>query len=159
MFFATGMVSMNERNAGITVGTMCVLRREALERAGRWSTWCLTEDSELAVRVHATGYASVCIDKVYGRGLIPDTFAGYRKQRFRWSYGPVTEFFAHWRLHLPGPWHQPSALTAAQRLHHATHGLYGIATGLALLLLPYGVAVAALSWRGARPCRCSSRSR
>ncbi len=142
-FFATGMVGLNERNAGITVGTMCVIRREALERAGRWATWCLTEDSELAVRIHATGYSSVYLRKVYGRGLIPETFAGYRKQRFRWSYGPVSEFFAHWRLYLPGPWRQASMLTAAQRIHHATHGLYGIATGVGLLMLPYAGVVAA----------------
>ncbi|MDP9435846.1 MAG: glycosyltransferase [Actinomycetota bacterium] len=142
-FFVTGMVSLNERNAGITVGTMCVLRRQALERAGRWATWCLTEDSELAVRLHAAGYDSVYLSKVYGRGLIPDTYAGYRKQRFRWSYGPVSEFFAHWRLHVPGPWHVPSSLTIAQRVHHATHGLYGIATAVTLLMLPYSLLVAA----------------
>ncbi len=143
-FFATGMVSRNQRNAGITVGTMCVIRREALERAGRWATWCMTEDSELAVRIHAVGYDSVYLTKIYGRGLIPDTFAGYRKQRYRWTYGPVSELFAHWRLHTPGPGRRQSRLTIAQRLHHATHGLYGITTGVAFLMLPYGLVVAAV---------------
>jgi len=142
-FFATGMVSLNERNAGITVGTMCVIRRDALELAGRWATWCLTEDSELAVRIHAAGYSSVYLRQVYGRGLIPDTFAGYRKQRFRWTYGPVSELARHFRLYLPGRWRQPSALTRAQRVHHATHGLYGVTTGLSLLALPLGALTAA----------------
>lgn len=142
VFFATAMVALNERNAGITVGTMCVIRREAIERAGRWATWCLTEDSELAIRVHASGYSSVYLQKIYGRGLIPETFTGYRKQRFRWSYGPVTEFFAHWRLYVPGRWRQPSALTAAQRIHHATHGLQQIVSGIGLLMLPYAGVVA-----------------
>lgn len=142
-FFATGMVSLNERNAGITVGTMCVIRKDALELAGRWATWCLTEDSELAVRIHAAGYSSVYLRQVYGRGLIPDTFGGYRKQRFRWTYGPVTELFRHYRLYLPGRWRAPSAMTRAQRIHHATHGLYGIATGLSFLVLLTGFGVSA----------------
>jgi hypothetical protein len=142
-FFATGMVSLNERDAGITVGTMCVIRRDAIELAGRWATWCLTEDSELAVRIHAAGYSSVYLRQVYGRGLIPDTFAGYRKQRFRWTYGPVSELARHHRLYLPGRWRQASALTRAQRVHHATHGLYGITTGLSLLALPLGALTAA----------------
>lgn len=142
-FFVTGMVSRNERNAGITVGTMCVIRRDALEQVGRWATWCLTEDSELAVRIHAAGYSSVYLSQVYGRGVIPDTFAGYRKQRFRWTYGPVSELFRHYRLYLPRRWRQPSAMSRAQRIHHATHGLYGIATGLSLLALPLAFATAA----------------
>ncbi len=70
-FFATGMVSLNERDAAITVVTMCVIRRQALEDAGGWAEWCLTEDSELAVRIHALGYSSVYLNHVYGRGLIP----------------------------------------------------------------------------------------
>src|SRR5206468_6121527 len=56
-FFRTTMVSLNERDAAITVGTMSLLRREALERAGGWAEWCVTEDSELAIRVHALGYS------------------------------------------------------------------------------------------------------
>ena len=125
-FYKNTMVSLNERNAAITVGTMCVIRREALERAGGWAEWCLTEDSELAVRIHALGYSSIYLDEVYGRGLIPATFEGYRKQRFRWSYGPVQEFQRHWRLLVPGRGRVSSKLSVAQRVHHITHGLYGI---------------------------------
>jgi len=87
-FFATGMVSLNERDAAITVGTMCVVRRRALEGTGGWAEWCLTEDSELAVRIHAVGYSPVYLNHIYGRGLIPQSFAGYKQQRFRWS-GPT----------------------------------------------------------------------
>lgn len=82
-FFATGMVSRNERDAALTVGAMSVIRRRALEDAGGWAEWCLTEDSELAIRIHALGYSSVYLTQVLGRGLIPETFARYRKQRFR----------------------------------------------------------------------------
>ena len=68
------MISLNEREAGITVGTMCLVRKEVLEAVGGWSEWCVTEDSELAIRVHDAGYSSIYIDKSYGQGLIPDSF-------------------------------------------------------------------------------------
>ncbi|HSH58099.1 MAG TPA: glycosyltransferase [Acidimicrobiales bacterium] len=135
-FFATGMVSLNERDAAITVGTMCVIRRRALEEAGGWAEWCLTEDSELAVRIHALGYSSVYLNHIYGRGLIPESFAGYKQQRFRWTYGPVQELKHHVRLYLPGRWRRPSCLTSAQRLHHVTHGLHGTGVGVGIIAIP-----------------------
>jgi len=49
------MVSYNERDAALTVRTMCLIRRTALEEAGGWAEWCVTEDSELALRIHALG--------------------------------------------------------------------------------------------------------
>jgi cellulose synthase/poly-beta-1,6-N-acetylglucosamine synthase-like glycosyltransferase len=140
-FFGTGMVSRNERDAAITVGTMSVIRRRALEEAGGWAEWCLTEDSELAVRIRALGYSSVYLTHVYGRGLIPETFAGYKQQRFRWTFGPVQELKRHWRLYLPRRWRHPSRLTTAQRIHDATHGLYGISTGLGIASAPLAIAV------------------
>jgi hypothetical protein len=143
VFFATGMVSLDARQAGITVGTMSLIRRAALERAGGWAEWCLTEDSELAVRVHAAGYRSVYLTEPYGRGLIPETFEGYRAQRYRWTYGPVQEFWHHWRLFVPGRLGTPSALTPGQKLHHANHGLDVATIGLRALCLPLAAAAAA----------------
>src|SRR5262245_21910034 len=143
VFFATGMVSMDEHQAGITVGTMSLIRRAALERAGGWAEWCLTEDSELAVRIHAAGYQSVYLTEPYGRGLIPETFEGYRRQRYRWTYGPVQEFQRHWRLFLPGRLATPSALTGQQKLHHANHGLDVMSIGLRALCFPLAAAAAA----------------
>jgi Glycosyltransferase like family 2 len=143
VFFATGMVSLDEHRAGITVGTMSLIRRAALERAGGWAEWCLTEDSELAIRIHAAGYRSAYLTEPYGRGLIPETFEGYRRQRYRWTYGPVQEFWRHWRLFLPGRLAAPSALTAGQKLHHANHGLDVLAIGVRALCIPAAAAAAA----------------
>lgn len=142
-FFATTMPSLNEKDAGLTVGTMCLIRRRALEEAGGWSEWCQTEDSELAIRIHAAGYTSVYVPQTFGRGLIPETFAGYKKQRFRWTYGPVQEFKHHLKLFLPGRWAEPSALRPLQKLHHMNHGLGPFTTGLNFLLLPVMLAVVA----------------
>src|SRR5215472_1096695 len=143
VFFATGMVSLDEARAGITVGTMSLIRRAALERAGGWATWCMTEDSELAIRVHALGYQSIYLTEPYGRGLIPQTFNGYRRQRYRWTYGPVQEFQRHWRLFLPRPLATPSALTGRQKLHHANHGLDVMCIGVRTLCFPLAAGAAA----------------
>jgi len=148
-FFASTMVSLNERDAGLTVGTMCLIRRRALEEAGGWSEWCQTEDSELAIRIHACGYSSVYVEETFGRGLIPETFAGYKKQRFRWTFGPIQEFRHHLKLYLPRPWGTPSALNGLQKLHHLNHGLAPFSSGLGVLLSPIGAAaVASLVWHG-----------
>jgi hypothetical protein len=143
VFFATGMVSLDEHHAGITVGTMSLIRRAALEQAGGWAEWCLTEDSELAIRIHAAGYQSVYLTEPYGRGLIPETFEGYRRQRYRWTFGPVQEFQRHWRLFLPGRLGTPSALTRGQKLHHANHGLDVMSIGLRALCFPLAAAATA----------------
>ncbi len=135
-FFHTTMRSLNEHRAALTVGTMCVIRRAALERAGGWAEWCLTEDSELAIRIHALGYSSVYMTETFGRGLIPETFDGYKKQRFRWTYGPIQELKHHARLFLPQPWGRASALDARQRMHHGNHGLDRAGVGLGLLAMP-----------------------
>jgi cellulose synthase/poly-beta-1,6-N-acetylglucosamine synthase-like glycosyltransferase len=139
-FFETTMPSLNERDAAITVGTMCLIRRKALEEAGGWAEWCATEDSELAIRIHALGYSSVYTNVTFGRGLIPETFSGYKKQRFRWTYGPVQELKRHFRLYLPRSLAKPSALTTVQKVHHLNHGLGYLNIGLGFLLTPVAIA-------------------
>lgn len=142
-FFETKMVSLNERDAALTVGTMCVLRRQALEEAGGWAEWCATEDSELSIRIHALGYSSVYLPFTFGRGLIPETFLGYKKQRFRWTIGPVQELKRHFRLFLPKPLAQPSQFTLAQKIHHLCHGLGHLNIGLRFLMIPVSFAIVA----------------
>ncbi len=145
VFFKTGMVALNEHNAGLTVGTMSLIRQDAIRKAGGWSEWCLTEDSELAIRLHAHGYDGVYTDRPFGWGLIPETFTAYRKQRFRWTFGPVQELRHHWRLFVPKAFGgMESALTWRQKVHHGNHGLDVACIGLRALSLPLG-ALAALS--------------
>jgi cellulose synthase/poly-beta-1,6-N-acetylglucosamine synthase-like glycosyltransferase len=139
LFFHSVMISLNERDAGITVGTMCLIRKEALERAGGWSEWCVTEDSELAIRIHDLGYSSVYIDKTYGRGLIPDSFEGYKKQRYRWTAGPVQEF-RHYFKHFIGLPKRESSFSFLQRTFHLNHGLSGAILAFNIPLLLIGVA-------------------
>lgn len=133
--------SLNEHGAAYTIGTMCLIRRHVLEEVGGWAEWCLTEDSELAVRIYALGYSGHYIPTTFGRGLIPETFLDYKNQRFRWACGPVQQITHHIRLLLPR-WfghHTSSALTGPQRLHELSHGLGLVNVALGLLVSCLGV--------------------
>src|SRR5690606_28880205 len=94
---------IHEYGGAFTIGTMCLLRTEALRKAGGWAEWCLTEDSEVSVRLRAAGYRGYYFGETFRRGLIPETFDDYKKQRFRWTAGPVQQLRRHWRLFLPVP--------------------------------------------------------
>ena len=139
-FFETVMPSLNERDATLTVGTMCLIRKKALEEAGGWAEWCQTEDSELSIRIHAAGYSSVYTNETFGRGLIPETFLGYKKQRFRWTFGPVQELKRHFKLYLPKFMAKPSSMTRLQKLHHLNHGFGYLNLGVGSLFIPFGLA-------------------
>ncbi len=101
------MLGVSEYGGAFTIGTMCILRANAIREAGGWAEWCLTEDSEISVRLRAVGYSGLYIGETFGRGLIPETFSDYKKQRFRWTAGPVQQLRRHWRLFLPSPWARP----------------------------------------------------
>jgi exo-beta-1,3-glucanase (GH17 family)/cellulose synthase/poly-beta-1,6-N-acetylglucosamine synthase-like glycosyltransferase len=112
-FFHIGMVQRNERNAIIQHGTMTLIRKSALQRVGGWAEWCICEDAELGLRMFENGYEAVYMDHSLGRGLIPDSFSGYKTQRFRWAYGAVQILKHHWRaLKESG-----GTLTRGQRYH------------------------------------------
>ena len=101
------MPGVSEYGGAFTIGTMCLLRANVLRNVGGWAEWCLTEDSEVSVRLREAGYRGIYLRETFGRGLIPDTFDDYKKQRFRWTAGPVQQLRRHWRLFLPSPWASP----------------------------------------------------
>lgn len=106
-----GLAGVNEYDCAYTIGTMCLLRKDAIAAAGGWAEWCLTEDSEISVRIRALGYQGVYVNETFGRGLIPETYEDFKKQRFRWTAGPVQQLLAHWRLFLP------RALGGSDKMH------------------------------------------
>jgi exo-beta-1,3-glucanase (GH17 family)/cellulose synthase/poly-beta-1,6-N-acetylglucosamine synthase-like glycosyltransferase len=113
-FFHIGMVVRNERNAIIQHGTMTMVRKTALEEVGGWAEWCITEDAELGVKLMAHGYDSLYLNQSFGQGVTPDTYAGYKSQRFRWAYGAIQIMKRHWREFIP--W-AGGSLTPAQQYH------------------------------------------
>ncbi|HLT78645.1 MAG TPA: glycosyltransferase [Ferrovibrio sp.] len=137
-FFQIGMVQRNERDAIIQHGTMTLVRRAAIEHVGKWAEWCICEDAEMGLRLLAGGWHSVYTDKRYGYGLTPDSFSGYKSQRFRWAYGAVQIIKRHWRDMLPGA---DRKLDPMQRYHFVTGWMPWFADALGLVF-----AIASLAW-------------
>ena len=113
-FFHIGMITRNERNAIIQHGTMTMVRHSVLTEISGWAEWCITEDAELGLRIFEKGYEAMYINKSYGKGLMPDTFEDYKKQRFRWAYGAVQILRRHAAALFQ---HGGSGLTTGQRYH------------------------------------------
>jgi len=137
-FFEIGMVTRNERNAIIQHGTMTMVRRHVLEEIGGWGEWCITEDADLGLRIFEQGYEAMYLPYSYGRGLMPDTFIDYKKQRFRWAYGAMQILKRHsaelFRT-------KASKLTAGQRYHFLAGWLPWVADGFNLIFN-----LAAIAW-------------
>ncbi len=101
-FFDIGMVQRNEHNAIVVHGTMCMIRRSALEAAGGWSSDTICEDTDLGLTLLELGWKAHYTNRRYGHGLLPDNFEAYKKQRHRWAYGGFQILKKHWRRFLPG---------------------------------------------------------
>jgi exo-beta-1,3-glucanase (GH17 family)/cellulose synthase/poly-beta-1,6-N-acetylglucosamine synthase-like glycosyltransferase len=110
-FFDIGMVQRNEANAIIVHGTMCLMRRAAMDMAGGWAGDTICEDTDLGLAIIEHGWATHYTNHRYGYGLLPDTYEAFKKQRHRWAYGGFQIVKKHWRRFLPGA----SRLTPDQR--------------------------------------------
>ena len=138
-FFHIGMITRNERNAIIQHGTMTMVRRTLLERTG-WAEWCITEDAELGLRIFEAGCEAIYTPTSYGRGLMPDTFIDFKKQRFRWAYGAMQILKRHARAFFT----EGGPLSLGQRYHFVAGWLPWVADGCNMLFN-----IAALAWSAA----------
>lgn len=139
-FFQIGMITRNDRDAIIQHGTMTLTRRSVLERLG-WAKWCICEDAELGLRVFEEGLSAAYHPHSYGKGLMPDTFSAFKKQRVRWAYGAVQILKRHARALLLG---REGHLSRGQRYHFVAGWLPWIADGMNIFFT-FG----ALLWSGA----------
>ena len=137
-FFYIGMMTRNERNAIIQHGTMTMVRKQVLQQVDGWAEWCITEDAELGLRIFEQGYEAHYIPHSYGRGVMPDTFIDYKKQRFRWAYGSVQILKHHARCLFS---RRDCRLSAGQRYHFIAGWLPWFADGFNLLFN-----LAAIGW-------------
>ena len=101
-FFDIGMVQRNEENAIIVHGTMCLIRRAAMDMAGGWAGDTICEDTDLGLAIIEQGWLTHYTNHRYGYGLLPDTYEAFKKQRHRWAYGGFQIVKKHWRRFLPG---------------------------------------------------------
>ncbi len=138
-FFQIGMVERNEHNAIIQHGTMTIVRRNALEEVGGWATWCITEDTELGLKLFEAGYGAAYIAESMGSGLMPDTLDAFIGQRYRWVYGAMQIMKRHAGAIFLGR----SKLSAAQRYQFLVGWLPWISDGLGMI-----VTYMALIWTG-----------
>jgi exo-beta-1,3-glucanase (GH17 family)/cellulose synthase/poly-beta-1,6-N-acetylglucosamine synthase-like glycosyltransferase len=100
-FFDIGMVQRNEFNGVVMHGTMCLIRRAAIENSGGWSSETIVEDTDLGLSILEHGWIAHYTNRRYGHGLLPDTFEAYKRQRHRWAFGGFQLVRKHWRRMLP----------------------------------------------------------
>lgn len=136
-FFHIGMVERNEHNAIIQHGTMTIVRKDALDEVGGWSSWCITEDTELGLKLFEAGYSAAYIPQSMGRGLIPDTLEAFMSQRYRWVYGAMQILKRHSGSIFLGR----TKLSWAQRYQFLCGWLPWISDGLSMV-----VTLMALTW-------------
>jgi len=129
-FFHIGMVERNEHDAIIQHGTMTIVRKDALAEVGGWSEWCITEDTELGLKLFEAGYSAAYIPQSMGKGLTPDTLAGFMSQRYRWVYGAM-QIMKH---HMGAMFFGRTKLTWAQRYQFLSGWLPWISDGLGLVV-------------------------
>lgn len=139
-FFYIGMVTRNDRDAIIQHGTMTMTRRSVLEELG-WADWCICEDAELGLRVFEKGLSAAYSHNSFGKGLMPDTFIDFKKQRFRWAYGAIQIIKRHTASLLRG---KDTELTRGQRYHFLAGWLPWVADGMNIFFT-----VGALMWSSA----------
>ncbi len=134
-FFHIGMVERNEHDAIIQHGTMTIVRKAALMEVGGWSEWCITEDTELGLKLFERGYSAAYIPQSMGRGLTPDTLAAFMSQRHRWVYGAMQIMKRHARAIFLGQ----TRLTWAQRYQFLCGWLPWISDGLGLVVTMFAL--------------------
>jgi cellulose synthase/poly-beta-1,6-N-acetylglucosamine synthase-like glycosyltransferase len=81
------MVERNEVNAIIVHGTMCLIRRTAMEAAGGWSSDTICEDSDLGLTIMELRWRAHYTNRRYGWGLLPQDYLAFTTQRARWAGG------------------------------------------------------------------------
>jgi len=144
-FFDITMPARANRNAIIFAGTMGLIRRSAFERIGGWDESVITEDAEASLRMLGLGTIGVYEPTVWGEGLMPLSFDGLKKQRFRWALGGIQILRRQWRELLPFARHR-LRLSWGQRFHYllgSAHWFGDLLTvGFTILLLLTAVASA-----------------
>ena len=145
-FFDITMPARSHRNAIIFAGTMGLLRRQVLEEIGGWNESCVTEDAEASLRILGRGYRGVYDPRPWGSGLMPLSFDGLKKQRYRWALGGVQILRQHWRELVPGLRHQ-MRLSPGQRIQYLLGSLqwFGdpLTAGFTILLSATAIGIAA----------------
>jgi cellulose synthase/poly-beta-1,6-N-acetylglucosamine synthase-like glycosyltransferase/spore germination protein YaaH/peptidoglycan/xylan/chitin deacetylase (PgdA/CDA1 family) len=77
----------------VVPGAIGAFRKEAIEKAGGFTTDTLAEDCDLTIRILRKGYAIRNCTEAIAVTEAPETMRQFMKQRFRWSYGIMQSFW------------------------------------------------------------------
>lgn len=97
-FFDVYMNMANHYNCVLSTGTVSVIRKKALDAVGGWSSSTITEDCELGLRLHQSGFRGVYVPKSLGKGLMPTELKSLQVQRERWVFGNMQTLMKFLRL-------------------------------------------------------------
>jgi cellulose synthase (UDP-forming) len=89
LFFRTVQSGRDRHNSAFFAGSSGLFRRGPLEEIGGFQTQTISEDLHTSLILHSRGYQSRYLNKVLSVGLMPETLAGYLKQRTRWAIGSI----------------------------------------------------------------------
>jgi peptidoglycan-N-acetylglucosamine deacetylase len=79
----------------VVPGAIGAFRKEAIIKAGGFTTDTLAEDCDLTMRMHRIGYQIRNCNDAISYTEAPETMKQFMKQRFRWSFGVMQCFWKH----------------------------------------------------------------
>jgi peptidoglycan-N-acetylglucosamine deacetylase len=79
----------------VVPGAIGAFRKEAIIKAGLFTSDTLAEDCDLTMRFHKCGYAVRNCTAALSYTEAPETMKMFLKQRFRWSFGVMQSFWKH----------------------------------------------------------------
>lgn len=79
----------------VVPGAIGAFKKEALEKAGGFTTDTLAEDCDITIRILKAGYTVDNEPKAVAWTESPETLQQFFKQRFRWTFGVMQTFWKH----------------------------------------------------------------
>jgi hypothetical protein len=120
-----------------------------LDDLGGWDERCITEDTELSLRVLKAGYSGLYVSQSFGWGLMPPTFDAMKRQMHRWCFGGMQVLRKHVRSLMPWDRDPNNLLSRSQRWDYLLGGLQWmndlLVLGFSAIL---GVVAALRLWQG-----------
>jgi cellulose synthase/poly-beta-1,6-N-acetylglucosamine synthase-like glycosyltransferase/peptidoglycan/xylan/chitin deacetylase (PgdA/CDA1 family)/spore germination protein YaaH len=79
----------------VVPGAIGAFRKDAVLKAGAFTTDTLAEDCDLTMRLHRSGYKVSNCNEAVSYTEAPENMRQFMKQRFRWSFGVMQSFWKH----------------------------------------------------------------
>jgi len=136
-FYQIGQSGRDYWNATSFCGTTSILRRNALDKVGGFTTETVTEDMHTAVKLQKLGYKTVYHPESLAYGVAATTYVEFLQQRLRWGHGNVQTLREEGLPFCKG-------LTIPQKICYTALGL-GYFEGLSRLILYFTPAIVLLT--------------